>query len=53
MEDELKTTQQNEVLKSVDLPEGSKPIGYKLVYKTKKDSKEISTATEKNLSLKA
>ena len=39
MQSELESMQKNKVWQLVALPEGSKPIGCKWVYKTKKDSK--------------
>ena len=38
MEDELKSMKDNDVWDLVQLPEGAKPIGYKWVFKTKRDS---------------
>ena len=38
MKDELSSTLQNEVWKLVELPKGCKLIGYKWVYKIKRDS---------------
>ena len=39
MKDEMKSMNDNEVWDLVELPEGVKPIGFKWIFKTKKDSK--------------
>ena len=39
MKDEMKSMNDNEFWNLVELPEGVKPIGCKLIFKTKKDSK--------------
>ncbi|RDX73899.1 hypothetical protein CR513_46419, partial [Mucuna pruriens] len=39
IKDELKSMQDNDVWDLIELPEGVKPIGYKLIFKTKKDFK--------------
>ena len=40
MRDEVQSMSDNDVQELVDLPKGYKPIGYKWVYKTKRDNKE-------------
>ena len=37
MNEEIETMKDNEVWDLVSLPEGSKPIGYKWIFKTKRD----------------
>ena len=39
MKDEIKSMAGNNVWDLVELPEGKKPIGFKLIFKTKRDSK--------------
>ena len=39
MNDEMKSMKDNDVWDLVELPEGVKPIGYKWIFKTKRDSK--------------
>jgi len=39
MKDEMKSMKDNEVWDLVELPEGMKPIGWKWIFKAKKDSK--------------
>ena len=39
MNEEIKSMKDNEVWDLVPLPEGVKPIGYKWIFKTKRDSK--------------
>ena len=38
MEEEIKSMRDNDVWDLVELPEGVKPIGYKWIFKTKRDS---------------
>ena len=40
MEDELRSMSTNKVWDLVEIPDGVKLVGYKWVYKTKRDSKE-------------
>ena len=39
MEDEMKSMKNNDVWDLVEFPKGTKPIGYKWIFKTKRDSK--------------
>lgn len=39
MQEELKSKQDNDIWDFVDLPDNSKSIGCKLLYKTKRDSR--------------
>lgn len=51
MKDELKSMQHNQVCELTNLPEGFKPIGCKLIYKTKKDSNGKIDRNKANLLL--
>ena len=42
MKDEMKSMEDNSVWDLVELPKGSKPIGCKWIFKTKKDSMAMS-----------
>ena len=39
MKDVMKSMKANDIWDLVELPEGAKPIGYKWIFKTKRDSK--------------